>query len=146
FPVVGARDTGPTPCVPSAYTFSCGNRVGCDAPVLYREIPTCPAATRHDFVDDKQNIVSVADLADDSEILRRRDNSARRRSDGRLGNKCADILGTDSADSLLQVSGTIDIAAAVTTAEGTAVAEAGLNMDAVDQHRAEGAASRNSTR
>ena len=63
------------------------------------------AHATHHFVQDQQDAVAIADLADAFEISRRRGHRAECRADHRLGDECGDVVWPESLDFGFQLVG-----------------------------------------
>ena len=124
--------------VAAAQALGDGHEVGRDSFLLAGVQRAGAAHAAHDFVEDEQHAISVADRADASEIIADRRHGARGRADDRLGDEGDHLVGAEFEDFVLQrlrrARGVVRVRLAFALA---AIGEARLDMVGLDQQRVE---------
>src|SRR4029450_4059774 len=100
-----------------------------------------PARTAHHFVEDQQDAVAVANLANFAEIAGNGRYGAACRADDRFRDKADDRFRADPANLLLErTGGPVAIAFRTLAGLGKAIFEAGIDQRDIDEQRLVGGA------
>jgi len=117
--------------VARAQSLRADNHIGLHSPVFHGKVPTGPADSRHDFIDDEKDVVAVAYLPDPLEITVFRDQGAGGGTHHRFGHEGGNRVGAFVNDRLFQVVGAFQGAAFRLPAAGAAVAVGGDDVGGV---------------
>ena len=134
-PVVNlvADDSGGDRCVAAAQSLAGGDDIGDNSPVFDAKIATGAAVAGDNLVDDHQDIVAVADLAQGREIVGWGHQAATRGARDGFGDKGGDIFAALLFDHALQLLGAGEGAGGLVFAVGAVVGIGKGDMGEVEQ-------------